>query len=149
MWSALHPIHKIAASQAPGRGTPAAVAEPVVRQEVLNGHLGDLGNGQLPLRPIRSTDDVSQRHSSRPGGGGRRRRLELVVLEVGLHRGKRRRRVVMERQVPEARELVAGERSQARRMGRRGDGSVVRGRRQRVMGEGGRGGSRGIGGVGP
>lgn len=125
------------------------MAKPVIRQEILNSHLGDLGNGQLPLRSIGSTDDVSQRHSSRPGGHGRRRRLELIVLQVGFHRCERRRGVVVERQVPEAGELVAGERSQARRMGRRGDGSVVRSRRQGVMGEGRRGGSRRVGRVGP
>lgn len=138
MWSALHPIHEVAASQTSRRRTPAAVAESVVRQHVLDSHLGDLRNGELPLRSVRSADDVGQRHSSGPGGCGRRRSLELAVLQVGFHRCERGCGVVLERQVPEAGELVAGERSQARRMGRRSDGGVVWGRRQRIMGKGGR-----------
>lgn len=147
--SVLHPIHEIAACQTVGAGAPAAVAESVIREQVLDCYLGDLGNGELSLRSVWPADDVRQGHSSGAGSRSGRRSLKVVVLEMRLHRGQSRGRVVLERQVPEAGELIAGERSQARRVSGSGDGSVVGSRRQRVVGKGWRRGSRRVGGVGP
>lgn len=102
------------------------MAKAVVREEVLNGHLGNLRHRKLSLGSIGSANDVRQRHPSRSRlGSGGRSLLELTLLKMRLHRGQCRCCVVLKRQVPETRELIARERSQTRRMSGSGDRGVV------------------------
>lgn len=116
MMAALHPIHEITTSQASGGRTPATVTtESVVREQVLDSHLRNLGHGELSLRSVRAADDISQGHSSAPWSRDRRA-LEAVgvVIQVGFHRCESRRGVVLQRQVSKAGKLITRERSQAR-----------------------------------
>jgi hypothetical protein len=60
----------------------------------------------------------------------------LRSVKVGLHGCQCRNGVLVQRQVAQAWQLVpAGERPQARRVSRRGDGRVIRSGRKRIMGK--------------
>lgn len=106
----------------------------------------NLGDGQFPAG-IRPADDVRQGGtvtSGSAGAGRSRRRRQVRGLQVRLKRSQSRRSCVLEREVAKRRQLVA-HRPESRGVSGSGDGGVVRGRRQRIMGEGRR---RGCGGVG-
>lgn len=51
-----------------------------------------------------------------------------MVLKVGFHGSQGRSRSVAERQIAKARKLIAREWAKTRRVGRSGDGSVIRSR---------------------
>ncbi len=142
-------IHQVAAGEtAGGRAAAAVGVVALLREEILNSNLGGLGHGEFSLAAVWAAEDVSQRHAGAALGiallqnwrEGRR-------LQVRLH-GCKSWRVVLQRQVAQARQLIAGEGTQAGRVRRRGNGRVVRSGREGVMREGGRRGCGRVGRVG-
>lgn len=94
----LNPIHEVAAGDATSGGTAATVGVvALLREEVLNGHLGRLGHGELALAAVRAAEDVGQRHA---GAAVRsvllQNRWEGRGLEVRLHGGQGWSRVVLQ-----------------------------------------------------
>lgn len=83
-------VHQVTTRNAPTRGAAAAVAVAVV-QKVMHSHLG---HRKFPLVPLRSAEDVSQRHTSgasrRVSGGRGRRSLIVRRLKMRLHGGESR-----------------------------------------------------------
>lgn len=148
----LSAIHKVAAGETASGGAAATVGVvALVREKVLYGHLGGLGYGELSLAAVWAAENVCQRHAVAAlsaallqdrGKGGR--------LQVRLHGSESGRGVVLERQVAQAGQLIAVEvkGTQARRVGRRSNGSVVRRGGEGVMGKGGRRGRGRVGRVG-
>ena len=88
------PVHQVTSCKAPGRATPSAVVggtktRLTYAQQILYRNLGDLGNRQFPLAPVRPAHDITDRQ---PAPGCRHGRAVGVVLPVqilGLHRGER------------------------------------------------------------
>lgn len=129
-------IHQVTAGETARGRAAAAVA--LLREKILHSNLGRLGHGELSLAAVWAAENVSERHA----GGALsiallQNRRKGRRLQVRLHGGQSGR-VVLQRQIAQARQLIAGEGAEARRVSRRGNGRMVRSGRKRVMGKGGR-----------
>lgn len=146
----LNTVHQIAAGEAARGGAAAAVGGvALLREEVLDSHLGGLRDGKLSLAAVGSAENVRQGHAGAAlgvvllenrGKGG--------SLEMRLHGGESGRGVVLQREVAQTGQLVAREGTQTRRVGGGGDGRMVGRGGEGVMREGGRRGRRRVGRVG-
>lgn len=126
MLNSLHSVHQVAACQAAGRGASAAAVVSIVATHLLVGNLGGLRNGEFTLATIRTADDVCQGDAVAVGVQGRR---ESGSVQMRLHGRQSRRRVVVQRQITQARQLVARVGAKTRGVSRSSDGRVVGGGR--------------------
>ena len=138
----LEAVHQVTSSHAVGRRAAAAQVESVARsEEIVNGDLGNLRDGKLPLRAVCAADDVGQRDTAAP----RDWLYRLVAsrklsIRLGFQR-RQGRRGVRQAEAPERGKIVganSGEGTQARRVRRGRQRRVIRSRRQGIVREGGR-----------
>lgn len=92
-------IHQVAAGEtASSRAASAVAMVALVREEILNRHLGRLGHGELSLVAVGTAENIRQRHAGALSTALLQNRRKGRCLQVGLHGGQSRRRV-LQRQV--------------------------------------------------
>jgi len=102
-----HPIHQIAARNAAGGTALAAGVESALAraEEILDGDLGYLGDGQLALRAICPRHDVADRQTCPGSRCGAVAGVVLAVEVLRLHGGQSR--CVLKAQVADARQVIS------------------------------------------
>lgn len=149
MRHSLDSIHEVAAGEAAsGRATSTVGVVNLLREKILNSNLG-LRHRELSLATVWPAENVGERHAvAALGVVLLQNRGKGRGLQMRLHRSQSWCGVVLQRQVAQAGQLIAGEGAKTRRVRRCGDWCVVRSWGKRIMGKGGRRRRGGVGRVG-